>query len=296
MEYRTTRLFVLATSLLFIALLFLPATLINARQPQTPAPTPTPIGEVEGRGCGSTRVGLQSDQADDGVCDCTLEISQMSSSSFVEGEPGSYQMRLTNVGDMPIDGLTVENNWSNDLQFVSAMGNGWFCQSYGSQTFCDNPSKLMPGSSSTFTMTVGVRPHAPDQIDHCAVLHIEGDNNALNNSSCIETAVERSPSYPIGSTEITVTAGLSATLAYTHPLKALTTQIAIPSGFTSETTLVSYTELLTPTYANALDRTPDVKQFAGRAVYCERSQCGGHLSARLCATATDDGIVAVRPG
>jgi len=114
-------------------------------------------------GQGAILVGLCADGSPD------LAVSKTVDGSLVAGQPGSYQIVVSNVGVTPVSGpVVVTDTLGPGLNFVSATGTGWTCTASGPTVTCVHPGPVPPsGSLPSITLTVQVGGDA-QEIQNCA--------------------------------------------------------------------------------------------------------------------------------
>ncbi len=122
----------------------------------------------------------------------TLDLAIVKSHSgiFNVGQSNSYQLTVSNVGNMPTTGTTtVTDNLPTGLAYVSATGAGWSCSAAGALVTCTTSTIFNPGASSTITLTVAIGAAAAPSVTNVARVATPGDQVPGNNTSSDITPV-----------------------------------------------------------------------------------------------------------
>ena len=154
-----------------------------------------------------------------------LSIALAHSGNFFAGQTGAtYTITVTNVGTVNAAGgtISVSDNLPVGLTATAASGGGWSCfpQAQGQFVSCNTPAGILaPGSSlPPIQITANVATDAPASILNSANVGGIGDANFNNNSASDTIQVSRVAVIANSNPAVTVTAGSSATFAFTATL------------------------------------------------------------------------------
>jgi uncharacterized repeat protein (TIGR01451 family) len=122
--------------------------------------------------------------------DLAMDVSH-AATRFVAGDPGVYDLAVSNVGSEPTGGpVTITDTLPAGLTYTSATGAGWSCAAAGQVVTCDRTGpRLEPGTTSHVTLTVAVASAAQPAVVNTAAVATPGDTNAANNADSDPTAV-----------------------------------------------------------------------------------------------------------
>lgn len=117
-----------------------------------------------------------------------------SAGDFTEGVPGSYDVTVTNEGDVPTSGtITVTDTLPDGLTYTGASGTGWVCNAVGQVVTCSHAAPLGADESSVVTIDVSVDPTGPSTITNEVVVSYPDDDDPSNNSASGTGTVDRAP-------------------------------------------------------------------------------------------------------
>ena len=147
-------------------------------------------------GQGAILVGLCADGSPD------LAVSKTVDGSLVAGQPGSYQIVVSNVGVTPVSGpVVVTDTLGPGLNFASATGAGWTCTASGQTVTCTHPGPVPAGGSlPAITLHVNVAAAPASQlVVNCATVAVPlgsgkdaavQDTNPANDRSCVDSLLQ----------------------------------------------------------------------------------------------------------
>ncbi|MGA2600985.1 MAG: Ig-like domain-containing protein, partial [Bryobacteraceae bacterium] len=129
-----------------------------------------------------------------------LTITDTNSVSFIQNNPASYALVVSNVGPGPTVGtVTVIDTLPSGLTAQGISGMNWTCTL--STLTCTRNDALAPGASyPPITVSVWVNANAPAQVTNLAAVSGGGELNAANDSASDVTLVYQT-------VQITITAG-----------------------------------------------------------------------------------------
>jgi uncharacterized repeat protein (TIGR01451 family) len=112
-----------------------------------------------------------------------LTINKIHSNNFVQGQTGTYQIFVTNVGTKVTSGtVTVTDTLPTGLSAVSMTGIGWSC-TLGTPLTCTSSDAVdFNFSFQTITLVVNVALGAPASVTNTATVSGGGDTNSANNT------------------------------------------------------------------------------------------------------------------
>src|SRR5437588_2072631 len=123
--------------------------------------------------------------------------------TLTEGQPATYTVDVTNVGDYPTSGpITVTDTLPTGVTYTGASGSGWTCTANGQVVTCTSAGPLAPGASAPTTADVTVDQHPPASNTNTATVNNSSDDNSTNNSASDTGAVDRVP-HPTGDSATT---------------------------------------------------------------------------------------------
>jgi len=113
-----------------------------------------------------------------------LSIGVFHTSSFVQGQTGTYVISATNVGTKITSGtVVVTDTLPTGLTATSMTGTGWTC-SLGSPLTCSRSDALDFGLGyPQIILTVNVAPDAPATVTNTVTVANGGDSNTANNAA-----------------------------------------------------------------------------------------------------------------
>ncbi|MEO7962459.1 MAG: hypothetical protein ABIT38_00960 [Gemmatimonadaceae bacterium] len=116
----------------------------------------------------------------------TLDVAMAKShtGNFIVNGIHSYQLTVSNVGNMPTTGpTTVTDNLPTGLTFLSAVGAGWSCSAASTTVTCTTPTVFNPGATSAITLTVRVGAAAAPSVTNSVTVSTPGDVVPGNNTA-----------------------------------------------------------------------------------------------------------------
>jgi len=136
------------------------------------------------------------------VLPADLAITKSHTGNFVQGQPGTYALTVSNVGGSPTSGsVGVIDDLPAGLVPTAASGTGWTC-SIAAGVSCNRSDPLAPGQSyPAITLTVSVLRNAPASVTNTAVVFGGGQVNLSNTTAADPT---------------TITAGADLTITKSH--------------------------------------------------------------------------------
>jgi uncharacterized repeat protein (TIGR01451 family) len=121
-----------------------------------------------------------------------LALTKTHTGSFTVGTNGKYTLTVSNVGSAPTSGpITLVDSLPAGLSYVSFTGTGWTCSAAAPNVACSRTQALAPQATSTVTLTVSVAAAAVPSVVNSAIVSLEGDTNATNNSAEDPTTVNQ---------------------------------------------------------------------------------------------------------
>ncbi len=158
----------------------------------TSLPGPKGTGGATPGASGATngeRVYLSSSGVGTNLCP-DLVITKTHSGDFPAGQTGTYTITVKNTGtaaSVPLD--TVQDMLPAGFGFLSGGGNGWTCtSSNGQDVTCVSGTSILPGATSTFTITVSV-PCGSSPVNNCAQVTTTSEFDLSDNRACDPTIV-----------------------------------------------------------------------------------------------------------
>jgi len=122
-----------------------------------------------------------------------LELTKTHTGTFLVGQPGTYQLTVTNHGPTPTPGpLTIVDALPVGLSFASAAGGGWTCSAVGLEVTCTyaGPALVVDGTT-TVEITVDVGTAAEGTVTNTATVAGPAvDPDPGNDTDDDETAVD----------------------------------------------------------------------------------------------------------
>jgi uncharacterized repeat protein (TIGR01451 family) len=123
-----------------------------------------------------------------------LAIAKTHSGPFIQGQTGTYTIRVSNVGTSASNGtVTVSDTLPTGLSFNAASGSGWACSQTPPTTgpvSCNRNDVLNAGTSyPAITLTVNVAANAPASVVNTASVAGGSDVNPLNDSASDPTSI-----------------------------------------------------------------------------------------------------------
>jgi uncharacterized repeat protein (TIGR01451 family) len=154
-----------------------------------------------------------------------LQVTETHNGAFFAGETNAvYTINVNNIGTIATAGGTVSlfDSLSTGLTATAASGTGWLCGQNFPTPFVNctrTAGTLAPGSAyPPLQVTVTIAPDAPSNALTTVNLSGIGDANAANNFISDSIPVARVAVITNSSPAVTVTAGSSATFAFTANL------------------------------------------------------------------------------
>lgn len=129
-----------------------------------------------------------------------LTISKTHTGNFIQGQPGSYSITVSNVGQNATQGLSVAvlDTLPLGLLPVSASGNGWVCSLTGQVMQCGRSDSLSAGGSyPPITLTANVLPTATGNLANSATVSGGSDVNPNNNTTTDTVTITGGPDLTI---------------------------------------------------------------------------------------------------
>lgn len=124
-----------------------------------------------------------------------LAIAKRHEGDLVTGQPGSYEIEVTNVGaDPATETITVTDTLPQGFDYNGHSGEGWECErraGYESAVFCTTEQDLAPGQSATLTLEVVAS--SAGSYTNVASVETEGDVNDDNDTAYDPTEVQLAP-------------------------------------------------------------------------------------------------------
>jgi len=122
-----------------------------------------------------------------------LTITKSHIGNFIQGEPGSYTVIVTNSGNLASSGqVTVTDTLPADLTGVAMTGSGWTCTT-SPPWFCHRSDALGPGASyPAITVMVTATTTAHATVTNTVSVAGGGDVNGANNTDTDPTTVIQS--------------------------------------------------------------------------------------------------------
>jgi uncharacterized repeat protein (TIGR01451 family)/LPXTG-motif cell wall-anchored protein len=122
-----------------------------------------------------------------------LELAKTHTGSFRVGQPGTYQLTVTNHGPTASPGpLTIVDSLPVGLTFVSAAGTDWTCSAVGQEVTCTyaGPDLAVDGTT-TVELTVAVGTAAEGTVTNTATVSgPAADDDPTNDTDGDETTVD----------------------------------------------------------------------------------------------------------
>jgi uncharacterized repeat protein (TIGR01451 family) len=132
-----------------------------------------------------------------------LTIAKVHNGTFVQGQPGSYTLTVSNVGQSPsIGALNVAlDAVPAGLTPTSATGPGWTCSITGQVVACRRDDPLNPGAAfPPVTLSVNVSATAVGNLVNIAAVSGGGDVNPNNNTSTDTAPIAGGPDLTVTKT------------------------------------------------------------------------------------------------
>ncbi|MEW6499046.1 MAG: hypothetical protein AB1589_42145, partial [Cyanobacteriota bacterium] len=122
-----------------------------------------------------------------------LAISKTNSGNFIQGETGTYTLRVQNLPTAtgPTYGpVTIQDTLPEGFTFASAAGTDWNCFTEGQLVTCvyDGPAVTPGNSLPPLTLNVNVTA-PPGNYTNQAVVSTDGDSDLTNNTAVDQTQV-----------------------------------------------------------------------------------------------------------
>src|SRR5262245_15223745 len=160
---------------------------------------PTILNTATVSGGGDTSTGNNSSTDTATVLPASdLSITKSHTGSFIQGQPGTYTLTVTNVGGSPTVGhFTVTDTLPVGLVPTAAGGTGWPCTISGQTGNSERSDPLAQGQISTITLTVSVQPNASASLTNTAIVFGGGEANPANNTANDPTTITGGPNLTI---------------------------------------------------------------------------------------------------
>ena len=161
-------------------------------------------------------------------CDLAIRKS-VQPSPPISGQPATFIITVTNLGDAPCDGVTtVTDALPAGLQVVSVAqgGSQWNCSVLGANppatvscTWDASIQPVPPGPLPPITVTVNVTAPPGSSLTNCVTVQNPNDTNPTNDRSCVTATTPARPGRhlrrrPCAGAEVIVGAGTSTTEKY----------------------------------------------------------------------------------
>jgi uncharacterized repeat protein (TIGR01451 family) len=113
-----------------------------------------------------------------------LAVTLFHTNNFVQGQTGTYQINVTNVGTKISSGtVTVTDTLPTGLTAASITGTGWTC-TLGTPLTCTRSDTVdFNFSYQSITLVVNIAPNAPASVTNTATVSGGGDTNSANNTA-----------------------------------------------------------------------------------------------------------------
>ncbi len=137
--------------------------------------------------------------------------------SFVTGRQGTYNLQVTNLGNITATTPTITDTLPSELQFVSGVGTNWTCSAVGQNVTCTSSQNIAPAATTNVTLTVLVRDTSSTSTINTAIVSSPTYDAILtNNTSSVTTPITRpTPDLSITKTPSPVTLILNKNSNYT---------------------------------------------------------------------------------
>ena len=113
-----------------------------------------------------------------------LAIQKTAVGTFLRGSEATFVLQVRNLGPSAAVAPTVTDKLPRGMAFVSGVGDGWACSAAGRVVTCTHAASLLPGDSSSFTLTVSIsNAIAQIVINRSSVSSPTADPNPNNNTS-----------------------------------------------------------------------------------------------------------------
>jgi uncharacterized repeat protein (TIGR01451 family) len=131
----------------------------------------------------------------DAIAPADLTLAKSHAAGFTRGQPGSYNLTVTNVGGSPTSGaVTVTDDVPIGLAPTAAAGSGWTCNVAAQAVSCSRGDSLAPGASyPPISLAVAVAANAPPTVTNTASVSTGGDTNPANDTAEDPTAIAAGP-------------------------------------------------------------------------------------------------------
>ena len=133
-----------------------------------------------------------------------LAIGVSHAGNFTQGQPGSYGIAVSNVGNQATSGaVTVTDTLPTGLAPASASGTGWSCGIAGQVVTCTRSDALAAsGSYPTITLSVTAAPNAAASLTNRAHVAGGGNTNTANDTASDPTTVNGAPDLSIAKSHV----------------------------------------------------------------------------------------------
>lgn len=139
----------------------------------------------------SSWMGLLVDANVTADCLPDLAIKKSAVGDFVAGQPGTYQLAVSNNGlGVALGPIIVNDTLPAGSTFISATGSGWTCTNSGLNVTCTNPGPV-PAATSLPPITITFTVPQGQVVTNCASVDFHGqDANWADNKTCVETKTD----------------------------------------------------------------------------------------------------------
>jgi uncharacterized repeat protein (TIGR01451 family) len=175
-----------------------PPITVTASIAANAAPTIVNIATVSGGGDGNASNNSASDTATV-LPGPDLSIMKNHTGNFIQGQPGTYNLTVSNVAGSPTSGsVTVSDELPAGVVPTGASGLGWTCSIAGQEVRCERSDPLARGQSYLpITLNVNVQRNAPASVTNTAIVFGGGDINSSNNTARDPTTINAGPNLTI---------------------------------------------------------------------------------------------------
>jgi large repetitive protein len=150
-----------------------------------------------------------------------LTITKTHVGTFVVDDPGTYTLRVSNIGnDSDLGPISITDILPAGLTYLDSSGEGWACTVNAQTVTCNHAGPLAETSSlPDLTIRVKVQPEAfPNVTNTASVSSDSGESNTTNNSASDATAVT-APVLKLSKTASSGVIEIGGTLGYTLTMK-----------------------------------------------------------------------------
>jgi LPXTG-site transpeptidase (sortase) family protein len=170
-----------------------------------------------------------------------LSITKSHTGSFRIGNPGTYDLAVSNAGPSEAEGpITVSDTLPAGLTYDSFSGTGWTCSAVGQDVTCTHAGDLPIGESTTVSLTVDVEATAAPSVTNTASVDSstadpDDTNNTDQDAADVEPSADLSVTKVASADPVPVGSPFTYTISVSNagPSAAADVQVAdvLPSGF-----------------------------------------------------------------